>query len=171
MTEVEESIENSFEESKLVRRIDKEFRKFKNEIIKINLTFDRKKIIFGTSIGNLVIEDKETRKQLIKLDHLGGRRSWVRTIMRDSYKQYWVCTTISLAVYDKDFRLVKNFKVRREISFYGNFRPFFESQNKKLGYWWTSRRELAMVDLKSRRVICTMPGMTKGKLPFHPYRP
>jgi len=98
---------------------------FNNEILKVNSTFCGKKQVFGSSIGSLIIRDQETGDQFLRTAHLKDNRAWVRTIAKDKFGRYWVSTTNELVVYDRHFRLLKNFKAKQHVSYYGHLETFF----------------------------------------------
>ena len=128
----------------------------------MNSSFNKKSLIFGSSVGDLTIKNLETGEVQIKSEHLMGKRTWIRSIKKDKYHRYWVGSTLQLAVYDKNFKLVKNFIVEEEVNFYGNFNTFYLDGKKQRGYWWVSRSKIDVIDLRTMRVIYSIFNLVKG---------
>lgn len=136
---------------------------FNNEILKVNSTFCGKKQIFGSSIGTLIIRDKETRDQFVKTDHLRSKRAWVRTILKDKYGKYWVSTSNELGIYDRQFRLLKTYPAKKHVSYYGHIETFFMSADQKRGYWWYSRVSLQAFSIQTMKFLHTISNLVEGK--------
>jgi len=80
---------------------------FNNEILKINSSFCGHQQIFGSSIGSLIIRNRETGDQFVRISNSKQKRAWVRTIAKDKFGCYWVSTTNDLTVFNKDFKQLK----------------------------------------------------------------
>lgn len=152
--------------SKYLETVNNKMILFNNEILKVNSTFCGKKQVFGSSIGSLIIRDKETGDQFVKTTHLKAKRAWVRTITKDKFGRYWVSTTNELVVYDKKFRLLKNFPAKQHVSYYGHLETFFLSADQDFGYWWNSRESIQVFAVRSLKYMHTIHNLVDGKKEF-----
>jgi len=160
---LEVPIETQVNNLNLVKSINNKMLLFNNEILKIGYTFDKKKQIFGSSVGSLIVRDIHKGKMKVITNHLMDNRAWVRGISKDSLSHYWIATSNQLSVFDSNFRILKAFFVKQHVSFYGHLETFFMSSDRRIGYWWTSREHLAVIDINKRKFLYTISKMVDGK--------
>lgn len=135
---------------------------FNNEILKINYSFDKSKQLFGSSIGSLIIRDIATGEMQTIDDQISEHKSWVRSIKKDRYRKYWVATSNQLSVLDSKFRVLKKFKVKQHVSFYGHLETLFFSSDKRFIFWWTGKNKVDMFNLITMRYVATLEDFIEG---------
>lgn len=131
----------------------------------MNSTFKNDSLIYGSSVGELIIQNLNSGKFFMKNNNNFNKSTWIRSITKDPFNRYWIATTLKLFIYDENFRLLKSFPVEEEVNYYSNFLTFLSARIKK-GYWWVSKTKLYAFDIKSVRFLYKISNLVTSKFFF-----